>query len=102
MPKSNIKEAITDEQRKTFVAHEEFEDRVGEQVLHMVKESREYGREVDTLIDEYFVKNEENVEKIIKNYLIKNWLYVTVFVLLSILSTSKVIDMVALFGQKIT
>lgn len=95
------KDEITDEQRETFVAHDEFEGRVDKRMLHNLKESKEVGKYICEIVEEDRIKNKEQskeeTEKIIKEYIAKKWFYILLSILGSILLISKVLDIIIAF-----
>ncbi len=53
MKKNRTKDTITDEQRDTFVAHEDFDDRF----FHLMKESKEVDRIIEASVKDCLKKH---------------------------------------------
>ncbi len=70
------KETITDKQRDTFVANEDFESRM----LHMLSESKEVERIIKTIIGEHIDSGKfgDTIDQKIKESLKKSWLYIAI------------------------
>ena len=69
---------------QSFVSEKGFEKRVGEYFLYMLKNEKEVERQIG---------------EIIKEYLIKKWIFIVLFVCMSILSVSRVIEIASSLGK---
>lgn len=86
MPRSN-RETITDEQRDTFVAHDEFEDRF----FALMQDSKQVGKIIENTVKDSLEVRRMVSEEVIET-LKKRWPFIFLFVLTSVLSISKVAE----------